>query len=164
MSTPRLALPFLSPGQAQKEFSDNEALQTLDTLVAAAVEEPARTTPPSAPALGSAYIVAAGASGAWTGEDNCIAAFTSGSWRFVAPVEGMSAFEKSSGTWAIYRSGKWELGVLRGSSVTIGGVQVVGSRAAAIVAPTGGTTVDVQAREALGQILTALRQHGLVES
>ena len=33
--TPRLDLPFLSAGQAQKEFTHNEALQTLDLIVAA---------------------------------------------------------------------------------------------------------------------------------
>ena len=33
--TPRLSLPFLSPGQAQKEFTHNEALQILDAVVAA---------------------------------------------------------------------------------------------------------------------------------
>ncbi len=36
----RLALPFILPGQAQKELFHNEALQTLDLVVAAAVEEP----------------------------------------------------------------------------------------------------------------------------
>lgn len=44
--TPRLALPFLSVGQAQKEFTHNESLQTLDILVAGAIEEPPRVTPP----------------------------------------------------------------------------------------------------------------------
>ena len=45
--TPRLSLPFLSVGQAQKEFTHNEALQTLDVLVAGAIEEPPRATPPA---------------------------------------------------------------------------------------------------------------------
>ena len=56
-STPRLESPLLSPGQAQKEFFHNEALQTLDTLVAAAVEEPPRASPPASPALGVCYII-----------------------------------------------------------------------------------------------------------
>ncbi len=38
-ATPRLALPFLTAGQAQKEFYHNEALQTLDMVAAAAVED-----------------------------------------------------------------------------------------------------------------------------
>jgi hypothetical protein len=41
---------------------------------------------------------------------------------------------------------------------------VVGSRATAIADPGGGSTVDSQARTAVGQILAALRQHGLIET
>ena len=51
---------------------------------------------------------------------------------------------------------------MRGSSLVIGGVQVVGSRASAIAAPTGGTTVDGEGRAAIDQILSALREHGLI--
>ena len=51
-STTRLHLPFLSAGQAQKEFSHNEALQALDFLVAGAVEEGPRNDPPTAPVHG----------------------------------------------------------------------------------------------------------------
>jgi hypothetical protein len=36
------------------------------------------------------------------------------------------------------------MGVVRASSVTIGGEQVVGSRTGAISSPTGGTIVDVE--------------------
>jgi hypothetical protein len=35
-------------------------------------------------------------------------------------------------------------------------------RADAIVSPSGGTTVDTQARAAIDQILTTLREHGLI--
>ncbi len=162
-STPRISLPFLSAGQAQKEITHNEALQTLDILVAAAVEEGPRTAPPTSPAVGNCYLVGPSSTGDWTGKSQCVAAYTSGGWRFVPPVEGMSAYVKAAGTWANYRLGAWEIGVMRGSSVAIGGQQVVGSRAAAIASPAGGATVDSQARGALDQILGALRQHGLID-
>jgi hypothetical protein len=71
---------------------------------------------------------------------------------------------KSSGVWAVYRAGAWELGTVRGSSLVLEGLQVVGSRAAAIADPAGGTTVDSQARSAVSQILAALRQHGLIQT
>src|SRR5581483_2077842 len=58
-TTPRLDLPFLAVGQAQKEFTHNEALQTLDALVAGAVEGAPLPAPPVSPALGSCYMVAA---------------------------------------------------------------------------------------------------------
>ena len=162
--TPRLALPFLSAGQAQKEFSHNEALQTLDIVVAAAVEEGPRADPPTAPTSGACYIVGASPTGVWAGKPQSVAAFTSGGWRFVAPVDGMSFYVKSNAYWANYRSGSWELGILRGSSLVIGGQQVVGGRIAAIASPAGGATIDSQARGVIDQILSAMRQHGLIDT
>jgi hypothetical protein len=83
---------------------------------------------------------------------------------FARSVEGMCAYVKSSGVWAAYRSGSWELGNVRGTSLVLGGVQVVGSRRAPIADPSGGTSVDSQARTAVGEFLAALRQHGLIET
>jgi hypothetical protein len=93
-----------------------------------------------------------------------LAAYTSGGWRLFAAVEGMSVYLKSSAVWANFRGGLWEIGTLRGSSLVIGGEQVVGDRAAAIASATGGTTIDLEGRATIDQILAALRQHGLIES
>lgn len=162
--TPRLNLPFLSAGQAQKEFTHNEALQTLDIVVAGAVEEGPRVAPPASPAIGACYIVDASPTGAWAGKAQSVAAFTNGGWRFVTPVEAMSVYVRTSGTWASYRLGAWEIGTVRGSRVVLGGQQVLGNRAAAIGSAAGGTVVDVQARAVIDQILAALRQHGIIET
>ena len=140
------------------------ALQLLDVLVAAAVEGPPLATPPASPAIGSCYIVGAGPSGDWAGRAQQLAAFTSGGWRFIAPRDGMNALVKSSGSIAVYRSGAWEIGTLRGTAVAIGGQQVVGARGAAIAAASGGITTDVEARAAIGLILAAMREHGLIET
>ena len=94
----------------------------------------------------------------------CLAAWTSGGWRFVLPVEGMALFERASGTWAVFRAGAWEIGKLRGSSLLIDGQQVIGPRVAAIESPSGGSVIDVEARDALGSVLDTLRQHGLIEA
>jgi hypothetical protein len=163
-STPRLALPFLSAGQAQKEFIHNESLQTLDIVVAAAVEEGPRNDPPPAPALGASYILGASPTGDWAGKPRTVAAYTSGGWRFVAPLDGMTVYVKAENCWANYRLGDWEMGILRGSTIVIGGQQVVGSRATAIASATGGTTVDTEARATIDQILAALRHHGLIDA
>ncbi|MFL6722254.1 MAG: DUF2793 domain-containing protein [Sphingomonas sp.] len=162
--TARLTLPFLSAGQAQKEFFHNEALQTLDLVVGAAVEEGPRAAPPTSPVVGDCYIVGSSPTGDWTGRAQCLAGYTSGGWRFVSPIEGLSAYVKASAAWANYRSGAWEIGTLRGSTVVIGGQQVVGGRRAAIGDPASGAVVDSQARTAIGQILAALRSHGLIDS
>ena len=160
----RLNLPFLSAGQAQKEFYHNEALQSLDLLAAAAVEETPRPDPPPAPTVGSCYIIDISPTGEWAGKTGCIAGFTSGGWRYISPIEGMVAYVRSVGVWACYRSGAWELGELRGNSLVLDGVQVVGSRLAAISGASGGATVDAESRATIDQILAALRQHGLIES
>ena len=81
---------------------------------------------------------------------------------FARSLDGFSVYLKAENQVACYRAGAWEIGVLRGSSVSIGGVRVVGSQAAAIVSPSGGATVDSQARGTIDQILAALRQHGLI--
>ncbi len=112
--------------------------------------------------IGVCYIVATSPTGAWAGKALNLAAFTAGGWRFVAPIEGITAFVRSTSVWATFRSGAWELGILRGANVTIGGQQVVGARATAIAAPSGGGVIDTEARSAVAQILTMLRQHGLI--
>ena len=83
---------------------------------------------------------------------------------FARSVEGMTAYVRSSSVRATFRNGVWELGILRGSNVAIAGQQVVGGRVAAIPGPSGGSVVDVEARSAVGQILMALRVHGLIET
>ena len=66
--TARFALPYLAPGQMQKEFYHNEALQKIDTLLCPVVEGNASPTPPSDPAVGTCYLIASGATGAWRRE------------------------------------------------------------------------------------------------
>jgi hypothetical protein len=133
-------------------------------LVSGAIEEPPLTKPPAAPVLGACYIVAADATDGWAGKAQCVACWISGGWRFVPPAEGMFLFERSSGNWAAFRSGGWEIGSTRGSFLFIDGEQVVGPKAAAIGSPSGGALVDSEARAALEAVLGALRGHGLIAS
>ena len=160
----RFALPLLAAGQAQKEVVHNEAVQLLDLVVAAAVQEGARTEAPDAPQVGATYIVGAGATGAWAGQDQCLAGYTAGGWRYIVPQDGMLAYVVSSSVWAVFRAGAWEIGAIRGESLLVGGEQVVGARAPAIPEPSGGSTVDSEARATVAQVLAALRAHGLIEA
>lgn len=50
---------------------------------------------------------------------------------------------------------------LRGDQLGVGGATPA-SRQSAITAPTGGATVDAEARTAINAIITALEQFGLV--
>ena len=161
--TARLSLPFLAPGQAQKELFHNESLQILDALVAGAVEEPPLSSPVVSPDVGSCYIVGSSPSAEWAAYPHHIACFSDGGWRFIAPADGMTAYVRSNGMTALYRDGAWQLGTLAGSQVSIEGKKVLGSRGVAINAPNGGGTIDAEARATIGQILVAMREHGLIE-
>ena len=133
-------------------------------MVAAAVEGPPQDAPPATPVEGQCYIVGSAPSGSWAGKAAQLAGFGPGGWRFQPPAEGMSVLDKSTGLRGEYRSGAWEFGALNGTGLWVGGVQVVSSQGAAIAAPSGGTTVDAEARTAIGEILGALRAHGLIDS
>jgi hypothetical protein len=140
----------------------NEALQKLDIIVAASVEEPPRSSPPVSPVAGACYLIASMAEGAWSGFGNHLAAFTAGGWRLVPPVEGLQAWIRSTQTMAQFRDGAWNVGTIVGDRVHIGGQQVVSSRGASVPAPAGGSVIDVEARAAIHAILTRLRDHGLI--
>ena len=147
----------------QKELFHHEALQVLDVLVAATVEGPTLATPPATPAISNCYVVGSGPSGAWSGQAQQLGAYTSGGWRFFAPRVGMGVYVASSGSTAVFGGASWEVGTLKGSQLVVDGLKVVDSRGAAISAPTAGSTVDAEARTAIGLILAAIRQHGLIE-
>jgi hypothetical protein len=53
-------------------------------------------------------------------------------------------------------------GDIPAQSFSVGGVQVVGSQQAAIADPSGGGTIDAEARAALAALLVAARTHGLI--
>ncbi len=76
----------------------------------------------------------------------------------------MNAQVRSNGSNAVYRDGTWEIGTLRGSELSLDGIKVVGPQGIAIAAPTGGSTADPEARTAIGEILAAMRDHGLIET
>lgn len=140
-ASPRFSLPLLFAGQAQKEFYVNEAHALTDALLHCAVEGEA-TDPPAAPAPGDCWIVAATASGAWVGQENSIACFQAGNWLFVAPRNGLRAYNQVSGQEWLYANG-WQI-------------------PQPIAVPTGGATVDAEARAAISAILAALQQNGVL--
>ena len=161
--TPRFALPFLVPGQAQKEWFHNEALQRVDMLLSAVVEGAPAVLPPADPVAGICYLVGAGATGDWTGRDGMVAGYGEGGWRFIAPAEGLRAMRRDNGEAIIFRNGAWESGIVRAAEIRIGDEAVVRHRQAAIPDPAGGTTVDAEGRATVSAILGAMRAHGLIQ-
>jgi Protein of unknown function (DUF2793) len=90
--TPNLKLPYIMAAQAQKHVTHNEAIRALDAVVQIAVADRDPTVPPASPTEGDRYIVAAGATGAWAGNDGKLAAWQDGAWMFYAPLEGWLAW------------------------------------------------------------------------
>lgn len=161
--TARFALPFILPGQAQKELFHNEALALLDGLVQAAVEEEPIAEPPANPLPGQCWIAAAAASGAWTGSDHALAVWTQSGWRFAAPVPGMLVWNRAAGLWLHWTGASWSDGRLPAAAIFVGGQKVVGERQPTVPSPSGGTTIDAEGRTAIDAVIVALRSHGLIE-
>lgn len=161
-TSPRFALPLLQAGQAQKEMFHNEALARIDALLHPAVASIATDTPPTSPIIGDAWIVGPGSSGAWAGKMGDIACWTGGGWRFLSPKAGLKVWLLDAGCWAWHDGSAWQSGALPSGGLLVDGIQVVGGRQGAIVTPSGGTTIDTEARGAIALILAAMRQHGLI--
>jgi hypothetical protein len=142
-STARFALPLLAMAQAQKEVTHNEALTLLDALVQPVVEDGPQPDPPSMPAAGQAWIVGAGATGVWAGEEDALALWTDGGWRFVMPAAGMRAQRLSDGAWLRFDGSAW-------------------IEPATVASPAGGAVIDSEARAAIAALILALVGHGLL--
>jgi len=140
-ASPRHALPLLFAGQAQKELTVNEAHARVDALLHPAVEGEANT-PPAVPAPGQCWLVGGAPAGAWAGQAGKIACFTAGTWLFAAPRDGMRVLDRSSGQFMLYRGG-W-------------------TTASVVPAPSGGTSVDEQARTAIAGLIAALEAAGIL--
>ncbi|HZG08817.1 MAG TPA: DUF2793 domain-containing protein [Allosphingosinicella sp.] len=161
-ATPRFDLPFILPGQAQKEMFHNEALTRIDALLHAAVEG-SRPAPPEAPADGECWIVESPAAGAWADREQMLAMWTGSGWRFVAPSEAMSVWNKASNMPWRWTSGGWAAAEVRASRLIVDGSQVVAKRQPGVPSPSGGTTIDAEARAAVDLLIVALRTHGLID-
>lgn len=86
-------------------------LATIDALLQAVVVDKDLAAPPGSPANGSMYIVAAGATGAWSGQSGKLAYWltTVAAWTFITPADGWSVwvsdeakrYERVSGAWVL---------------------------------------------------------------
>lgn len=162
-TTARFALPLIAAGQAQKEIYHNEALAAIDAALHPCVSEAPRADPPAQPEDGESWIVAADGIGAWEGQDDSLATWTAGGWRFTQPIPGMIVWNRTAGCWAHWSGATWIAGDWPVASLRIDGEQVVGPRQPDIPSPSGGTTIDAEARSAIGQLIVTLKSHGLID-
>jgi hypothetical protein len=112
-NTPNLALSYLMAAQSQKHVTYNEAMRSLDALVQQMVLDKDLASPPSTPADGDRYIVAASPTGAWSGQAGKIAAFQDATWQFYTAREGWLAWAADEDVLYVHDGSAW--GVLSGS-------------------------------------------------
>lgn len=108
-TSPRLALPYLQPSQAQKHVTHNEALQRLDTLVQMSVSAIGATDPPAIPTEGEAYVLGVSPNGAWVGRENEIAVWSNGAWNFMTPQPGWRLWDSATNRLMVCTGTGWSL-------------------------------------------------------
>ena len=140
-ATPRHNLPFLYPGQSQKEATVNAAHAVLDMLLHPAFEGEA-DVPPSDPGEGECWLVGDEPSGLFADHPGYLAGFLGGTWIFAAPVEGMRLYDRAARQFLVYADG-WK-------------------RVAEPDMPTGGATIDQEARGTIATLIQALRDAGIL--
>ncbi len=150
IQTSRYALPLLATGQAQKEFTHNEALLLIDNLMHIVVEGVANDPIDATPTLLSdtdnhndqAWLIGDTPIGDWEQKSNQIAIWTSGGWRYVIPNDSMQLFNLEIGARMVFRNGVWEYGYT-------------------VMFPLEGDVIDSQARESIQSIINILQLFGL---
>ena len=102
-NTPILNLPLMTTSQAQKEVVFNELAIAFDALFKGSVLDTTLTTPPGSPAAGDAYIIPAGATGAWNGNTGKVAFYCNG-WQFVNASLKMRLYSVAQSEFFVYQS------------------------------------------------------------
>lgn len=120
-NTPNLVLPYIQAAQSQKHITHNEAIRALDAVVQISVLDRDLTAPPPSPVEGNRYLVAGGASGAWSGHSGKIAAWQDGGWIFYSPRTGWIAYVADEGVLIAYSGSAWN-SVSASSSVALLGI------------------------------------------
>lgn len=98
--------------------------------------------PPAAPDEGECWLVGDEPAGAWAGHAGAFASYQAGGWIFAMPRDGMQVLEKPSGQ-QIRFHGSWQ-------------------RPETPAEPSGGTTIDAEARAAITGLIEALIDAGIL--
>jgi hypothetical protein len=108
-TTPRLSLPFVAAGQAQKHITVNEALGKLDGLVQLAVHSRTIAAQPASPSDGAMHILPSGATGAaWFDKAaGLLAHYVDGVWQDLTPRAGWLAWIIDEGLALIHDGENW---------------------------------------------------------
>jgi hypothetical protein len=96
----------MGPGTTDHDTIYTEAVNRLDALVMPSVKDRDLTAPPGGEVNGDRYLVAASATGDWSGEDDSIAHYWDG-WIFTAPVDGFRIWVEDENAVIAYDGTNW---------------------------------------------------------
>lgn len=158
--TLRLGLPLIAAGQSQKDVTHNEAVLALDRMVALAVVSRTQMSPPVAAAAGEIQIVPPGGESDWGQPAGSLMQWQGAGWQVQAPRDGQLALLQDEAVLLVHNQG-WQA-LFPVSGLLIGGRSVLAATPVSVAPPTGGTTVDMEARAVLSALLSTLVQQGIL--
>jgi hypothetical protein len=161
-NTPRLGIPLIASGQTQKDITHNEAILALDRIVALGVVSRSVTAPPSSVQSGSVYIVPASEGEAWGQPPGTMMQWQGSGWLAVAARAGQLALVVDEGIVLMFRQDWQSFWPVKGLEVA--GRAVLGATPTNIPLPSGGSTMDTQARAAIAAIVSLLVQQGIASA
>jgi hypothetical protein len=107
-NTGRLMLPYILQSQSQKEVTHNDALNILDVVIQAVVQDVGLNTPPGSPTVGQCWVVGSSPTGAWAGKASQIAqAVDGGGWFFVAPFKRLKLWNETTDEYVMFDGTNW---------------------------------------------------------
>jgi hypothetical protein len=133
-ATPRLGLPYVAAGQAQKHVTVNEAFARLDGLVQTAVESRATAAEPADPDDGALYILPADPTGETWGDhaQDDLMRFEAGGWSKLDAAPGHIAWIRDEETLVVFDGAAWiEIETDGGETVSFQNIPLLGLGATA---------------------------------
>jgi len=111
MSTPNAGIPYVPENTLDPAAGLNLALNTIDALMQVRVLDMSLTAPPGSPSDGDRYIVATGATGAWSGHDDELARYVAEGdfWQFYPTDKLACVFNEDDGGLYVWHGGVWAL-------------------------------------------------------
>lgn len=149
MATPNTGIPYVPENTLDPAAGLNLSLNVIDALLQTAVIDMDLTAPPGSPADGDLHLIAAGATGAWAGEDNNLARYVAEGdiWQFYAAgVNVHLILNRDDGALYAWNGSAWVAPVPPGS--------VAADAVSYDNTASGLTATDVQ--DALDEIVTVI--------
>ncbi len=107
-TAPNLGMKYgYDPGESGWDAGMDANLKKIDALLSLALIDRDLATPPGSPANGDRYLVAAGGTGDWSGQDGDIAVRVAGAWEFYTPTAGQLAYVLDEALLLAFNGSAW---------------------------------------------------------